>query len=69
MRRTLPPHIRNGVAFTIIGLSVVGAFLLTPPPVAIAMALLAAVRLGIWRREVKREQAALASETTGALQP
>ena len=56
--RTLPPHILRYVAFTMIALSVVGSFLLTPPPVAVSITVLAVVRMWVWQREVKREQVA-----------
>ncbi len=52
------------VAFGIIGLSVVGAYLLTPLPVAIGITLLAGIRLFIWQREFKREQAEAHSKDT-----
>ncbi len=56
-RRGLPPHITRIVAFGIIGISVIGGFVLTPLPVAVGITLLAGLRLWIWQREEKREQA------------
>ena len=50
--RSLSPFTRN-LGFAIIGLAVVGAFFLTPLPVAIGLTILAVLRLWIWQRQVK----------------
>ncbi|HZT44179.1 MAG TPA: hypothetical protein VFA07_18585 [Chthonomonadaceae bacterium] len=50
--RPLSPFTRN-LGFAIIGLAVVGAFFLTPLPVAIGLTILAVLRLWIWQRQVK----------------
>jgi hypothetical protein len=62
-RRQLPPHLARFAAlapryagFTIIGLSVVGAWLFTPIPVAIGITILAVLRLWILRREERQAQ-------------
>ena len=58
-RREIPPHITRAVAYIVIGIAVLGGWLITPVPVAIALTILAVIRIWIYQREVKREQAAL----------
>ena len=50
--RPLSPFTRN-LGFTIIGLAVVGAYFLTPLPVAIGLTILAVLRLWVWQRQTR----------------
>ena len=50
--RPLSPFTRN-LGFVIIGLAAIGAYFLTPLPVAIGLTILAVLRLWIWQRQVK----------------
>ncbi len=51
-QRPLSPFTRN-LAFAIIGLAAIGAYFLTPLPVAIGLTILAGLRLWIWQRQTK----------------
>ncbi len=66
-QRGLPPQVARGVALAMIGIAVIGSYVLTPLPIAIGLTILAGVRLWIWQREVKREEAEAQSGTVGTV--
>ena len=54
VRWTMPPKLTRNVAYVMVGLAVLGGWLLTPWPVATGLTVLAGVRLFIvWREERK----------------